>query len=172
MKKIILLLFICYLSACSEKTTQTVFIPKLGLSLGLTRYIIPWDDYNRARLWIGKNDSMASDYIEFNYVQCGNPIIYFVKPDTLYIIDRNNFHRISFNKQKYNINFIDRPYPENIPISDSKRFSQMITAQDSIYRLDSIIQDKSDYRIIFHDNAMGFDIFDKKSKLVYSTTNL
>lgn len=116
-------------------------------------------NYDGCRIYISRSDKFGSDYIQFNYTQVTAPKIYFVEPDTLYVIDKDSFYITDLKNEQFVIKYINHIYPQ-IP---SKNYKQNM---ERIAREDSIIKAKPHFSIDIGDNADILTVFNPESKIV------
>lgn len=166
--KIIAVLIIILVSSCHYKKFKPAYIPEIDSYICLCKYIMSdmLCDGSHARLYISKTDSLGSDYIDFRFTQVTCPEIYFVEPDTLFVIDKNNFYIRDIKSSHFVIEQINLISPEDL---DSTRYDHIVRSIKALEINDSIrsaIKAKSNYYFSFGDNATEIFICDNNHKII------
>lgn len=144
-------------------TTRTIYIPEMNVYLKLDRSTFG----KTARLGISRSDDVATDYIRFNYTQVSGPDIYYVKPDTFYVIDSNSFYIKDIKSNQFNMRYINQIHPQATlePQSDTYDYFKIM---ENLEREDSIINAKKHYSMVISDNAGRLTVLNPSNKVIRS----
>ncbi len=160
---IVLLIGIYWICRIVPYETNVIDIGNGELFLKLERFGVN----KGARLYVSRSKNITSDYIDFNYTQITAPKIYFVSPDTIYMVDEDGFYIKQIKSKEVIIKYINHVYPEDLTLSiDSVAFCDYLREHERISEEDSILRAKSRYCIYFYDNASGIYVFDAEGQLV------
>lgn len=133
------------------------YIPEVNLHLKLRGDCI----------YFSKTDTFGSDYIDFNCTQVTAPDIYYVAPDTIYVVDKDSYYVNDINSEQFKIKYINHIYPPELTLdADSATFYGFLNDLKRIERDDSVLKAKPHYHITFHDNASGITVFDPNAKMI------
>ena len=148
---VILLCLSLYIFRPFIDTADYGFVPELSLQYKIKRDSYKTEDgrkFLHARLYFSRTGTFETDYIDFHFTQDCCPRIYYVEPDTLYIVDRDSDIQ-DIHSKEFNIVYIDRK------IGDKKD-----------ERDDSVLRAKS-----YHFNLYGYcdiiTIFDQQGKMIF-----
>lgn len=149
---LLLLLFAC----C--QSTKDGYVPELDIhyrkkSMKNDNYI-PDDGRRifRGKLFFSRTDTFETDYIDFNFTPVDCPKIYFVEPDTFYIIDRYGEINEIQNKE-FKIVYVNHT-------EDRLHRYKEYQSEDSFLRAKS-------YTFELYDFANRVSVFDPQGNLIY-----
>lgn len=141
------------------------YVPELDLHYKITRDSYDTDDgrnIKQARLYFSRTDTFETDYIDFKYTVVNYPIIYYVKPDTFYIVDRDNLIQ-DISSKEFNIISLNHNKAPIKEIETLKEYEERYIRQkheDSILRAKSYNFDLSGY-------TNYVTIFDPQGEIIY-----
>lgn len=149
---VILLCLFWYIFSPFIDTANYGSVPELSFQYKITGDSYETDDgrtIHTARLYFSRTDTFETDYIDFHYTVVNYPRIYYVEPDTFYIVDRDSEHIQDIHSKEFNIVYIDRK-------SGDKKDE----------REDSVLRAKS-YKFNLNVFCNMITIFDKQGKIIF-----
>lgn len=154
----ILLCIAMYIIGLFIDTSDKGFVSELNLHYKIDSSSYDMDDGRRiyqARLYFSRTDSFGSDYIDFHFTEVNYPQIYYIEPDTFYIIDRNSWYIQDIISKDFSIQYISRT--DDDYLHDRHK---IIENEDSVLRARS-------YKIALYNFCNVVTVFDKKGKIIY-----
>ena len=120
-----------------------------------------------ARLYISHTDSFGPDFVDFRYKGIALPELYYVEPDTIYIIDENSNYVRDINARHFVIKHVDLLYPQLAhPDSGAIQFKNYLDSLDAVSAERAIIRAKPHYTIDIMENANGISVFNPQGELI------
>ena len=149
---VILLCLSLYIFRPFIDTADYGFVPELSLQYKIKRDSYKTEDgrkFLHARLYFSRTDTFETDYIDFHFTVVNYPKIYYVEPDTFYIVDRDSEHIQDIHSKEFNIVYIDHK-------SGDKKDE----------REDSVLRAKS-YHFYLYSYCNTITIFDQQGKMIF-----
>ena len=116
----------------------------------------------QARLYFSRTDSFDTDYIDFNYSEVVYPKIYYVKPDTFYIVDEDRLIQ-DISSKELNIIYLNHDNELIKGIESISEYEERLKRQK---REDSILRAKS-YSFQLSGYTNYVTIFDPQGEIIY-----